>query len=460
MSSQTTLQNPALAAVVRKVTRRLIPILLLMYVLAFLDRSNLGFAKVAFQADTGISDAAYALGAGIFFLGYAALEIPSNLIMRRVGAKIWMARIMVTWGIVSTLMMFATTEWTFYVLRVLLGITEAGFFPGVILFLTYWIPLDYRGRVNGLFYFGAPLAFIFGGPLSGLLLDHDGFGGLHGWQLMFVVTGVLTVIAGIVAFFYLDNGPKTAKWLTEDERTLLLDAVEQEDDAKAAHSPKGAARSLANPKVLYFGVIYFAIQMSVYGITFYLPSQIAGIVGSKVGLGVGLLTAVPWGCALIVTIVLTRLADSSGQRRIIAASALAAAGVGIVLSGVLGNQVLALAAMSLGVAGFISVQPVFWTLPTSFLVGAAAASGIALINSLGSLGGFVAPIAKTWAEGHFGPNAGLTLLAVIALTGAVLIYASKWVLPVVQATDGTNGPAGNEADANNVTRTHFAQAGK
>jgi len=435
MSSQITSRDPALAAVVGKVARRLIPILLLMYILAFLDRSNLGFAKVSFQADTGISDAAYALGAGIFFLGYAALEIPSNLIMRRVGAKIWMARIMVTWGIVSTLMMFATTEWAFYVLRVLLGITEAGFFPGVILFLTYWIPLNYRGRVNGLFYFGAPLAFIFGGPLSGLLLDHDGFLGLRGWQLMFVVTGVLTVIAGIVAFFYLDNGPKTAKWLSEDERTLLLNAVELEDDAKAAQAPKGALRSLGNPKVLYFGAIYFAIQMSVYGITFYLPTQIAAIIGSKVGLGVGLLTAVPWGCALIATMVLTRLADSSGQRRIIASSALAAAGVGIVLSGVLGNQVLALAAMSLGVAGFISVQPVFWTLPTSFLVGAAAASGIALINSLGSLGGFVAPIAKTWAEQQFGPTAGLMLLAAIAIIGAILIYSSKWVLPVIKATD-------------------------
>jgi len=434
MSSQTTTLNPALVAVMRKVTWRLVPILLLMYILAFLDRSNIGFAKASFQADTGISNAAYALGAGIFFLGYAALEIPSNLIMRRVGAKIWMARIMVTWGIVSALMMFANTEWMFYILRVLLGITEAGFFPGVILFLTYWIPLDYRGRVNGLFYFGAPLAFIFGGPLSGLLLDLNGLIGLAGWQLMFVATGVLTVIAGIIAFFYLDNSPKTAKWLNEEERTLLLSAVESEDELKVAHSPRGALRSLGNPKVLYFAAIYFTIQMSVYGITFYLPTQIAELVGSPVGLGVGLLTAVPWACALIATIVLTRVADSTGQRRVVAASALAAAAVGIVLSGILGNPVLGLAALSLGAAGFISVQPVFWTLPTSFLVGAAAASGIALINAIGSLGGFVAPIVKTWAEAQFGPAAGLTLLAIIALIGAVMLYASKWVSPMINAT--------------------------
>lgn len=453
MSTQTAsapaAQTAALSVVVRKVTWRLIPILLLMYVLAFLDRSNLGFAKAAFQADTGLSDAAYALGAGIFFLGYAALEVPSNLIMRRVGAKIWMARIMVTWGIVSALMMFATTEWMFYILRVLLGITEAGFFPGVILFLTYWIPLDYRARVNGLFYFGAPLAFIFGGPLSGLLLDFDGLVGLQGWQLMFVVTGILTVIVGIVAFFYLDNGPKTAKWLNEDERALLLTAVESEDALKATHSPKGAMRSLANPAVLYFGAVYFTIQMSVYGITFYLPTQIAEIVGSPIGLGVGLLTAVPWGCALIATFVLSRLADSTGQRRMIATSALLAAAIGIVLSGVFDNPVLALAAMSLGAAGFISVQPVFWTLPTSFLVGAAAASGIALINSLGSLGGFVAPIAKTWAEEQFGDSAGLTLLAIIAFIGAVGIFASKWVSPAIKASDGKK-----------ATEKFLAQAGK
>lgn len=440
MSLQKQAPNAALAAVVKKVTWRLIPILLLMYVLAFLDRSNLGFAKASFQADTGISDAAYALGAGIFFLGYAALEVPSNIIMRRVGAKIWMARIMVTWGIVSALMMFATTEWLFYILRILLGITEAGFFPGVILFLTYWIPLDYRGRVNGLFYFGAPFAFIFGGPLSGLLLDLDGFGGLAGWQLMFVFTGAITVAAGIFAFFYLDDGPQKAKWLKHDERAILIAAVESEDAAKADHSPKGALRSLANPRVLYFCLIYFTIQMSVYGITFYLPTQIAELVGSSVGFGVGLLTAIPWGCALIATIILTRLADKTGQRRMIATGALAAAALGIVLSSVFENPVLGLAALSLGAAGFISVQPVFWTLPTSFLVGAAAASGIALINALGSLGGFVAPIAKNWAEQQFGPAAGLVLLAVIAFLGAVLLFASKWVSPTIKHADGQRAP--------------------
>ena len=419
--------SESLAPIVRRVTRRLIPVLLLMYILAFLDRSNLGFAKAAYQADTGISDAAYALGAGIFFLGYAALEVPSNILMRKLGAKIWLARIMISWGIVSALMMFAQTEGVFYVLRVLLGITEAGFFPGVILYLTYWIPAQFRGRVNGLFYFGAPLAFIFGGPLSGMLLDLDGLGGLQGWQLMFIATGALTVAVGIWAFSYLNNGPADAKWLSETERTTLTAALEAEDQVKADHSPKGALRALGNPKVLYFCVIYFTIQMSVYGVTFYLPTQIAKLVGAKVGLGVGLMTAVPWGIAMIATFVLSRLADRTGKRRLVATISLTAAAVGIFASALTDSPVLGLAALSLGAAGFISVQPVFWTLPTGMLVGAAAAGGIALINSIGSLGGFVAPIAKTWAEASFGPNAGLLLLAVTALLGSAMLFYSHRV---------------------------------
>ncbi|MDQ0819614.1 MFS family permease [Arthrobacter sp. V4I6] len=426
--------SEALAPIVSRVTRRLIPVLLLMYILAFLDRANLGFAKAAFQADTGLSDAAYALGAGIFFLGYAALEVPSNILMRKLGAKIWLARIMISWGIVSALMMFAQTEWTFYILRVLLGITEAGFFPGVILYLTYWIPTQFRGRVNGLFYFGAPLAFIFGGPLSGMLLDLDGLGGLQGWQLMFLVTGALTVAVGIWAFSYLDNGPADAKWLDDSERTTLVAALDAEDQVKADHSPKGALHALTNPKVLYFCLIYFTIQMSVYGVTFYLPTQIAKLVGAKVGLGVGLMTAVPWGIAIIATFLLSRLADKTGKRRLVATASLAAASLGIFASALTDNPAMGLAALSLGAAGFISVQPVFWTLPTGMLVGAAAAGGIALINSIGSLGGFVAPIAKTWAEASFGPNAGLFLLAITAFLGAVLLFNSHRVSKI---TDGT-----------------------
>jgi MFS family permease len=425
----------ALAPIVRRVTIRLIPILLLMYVLAFLDRANIGFAKEQFQADTGISNAAYALGAGIFFLGYAVFEVPSNLMMRKLGAKVWLARIMVTWGIISALMAVAHSEWIFYLLRVLLGIAEAGFFPGVILFLTYWIPTQFRGQVNGLFYFGAPLAFIFGGPLSGALLELDGVFGLRGWQLMFVVTGIVTVVVGVIAYFYLDNEPATAKWLPEHERTTLLEALRAEDVEKEHFSPRGALVALINPKVLYFGLIYFTIQSSVYGVTFYLPTLIADMTGTKVGLMVGLLTAIPWICAMIAVVVLARIADRTGHRRWVAGSALAGAGVGILLATLTASPVFGLAALSLAAAGFIAVQPVFWTLPTGFLVGGAAAAGIALINSIGSLGGFVAPNLKNFADASFGDGAGLVALAVIAFVGSALLLASRRLSPAIKLTE-------------------------
>jgi MFS family permease len=424
-----------LAPIVRRVTIRLIPILLLMYVLAFLDRSNIGFAKEQFQADTGVSNAAYALGAGIFFLGYAVFEVPSNLMLRRVGAKMWLARIMVTWGVISALMAVAHNEAIFYLLRVLLGIAEAGFFPGVILFLTYWVPTQFRGQVNGLFYFGAPLAFIFGGPLSGALLDLDGLFGLRGWQLMFAVTGVVTVVVGVIAYFYLDNEPETAKWLSDEERRTLLDALRQEDADKEHFSPRGALVALINPKVLYFGLIYFTIQSSVYGVTFYLPTLIADLTGTKVGFRVGLLTAVPWICSMVAVVVLARLADRTGRRRWVASAALAAAGIGIVLAAVTANAAIGLFGLSLAAAGFIAVQPIFWTLPAGFLVGSAAAAGIALINAIGSLGGFVAPNLKNAVDTAFGSGAGLIALAVIAVAGAALLMVTRRLVPAVELVE-------------------------
>jgi MFS family permease len=442
-----TTPDEALAPIVKRVTARLIPILLLMYVLAFLDRANIGFAKEQFQADTGISNAAYALGAGIFFLGYALFEVPSNLAMRRLGAKMWLARIMITWGIISALMAVAHSEWIFYLLRVLLGIAEAGFFPGVIFFLTYWVPTAFRGRVNGLFYFGAPLAFIFGGPLSGALLELDGLFGLRGWQLMFAVTGIVTVVVGFFAYFYLDNEPATAKWLSDAEKATLLAALRSEDAEKEHFSPRGALVALVNPKVLYFGLIYFTIQSSVYGVTFYLPTLIADLTGTKVGFTVGVLTAVPWICAMIAVVVLARIADRTGRRRWVASSALAGAGVGILLATVTGSPVFGLFALSLAAAGFTAVQPIFWTLPTGFLVGGAAAAGIALINSIGSLGGFIAPNLKNFADTTFGTGAGLVALSAIALAGAALLLASRRVSPAIELAEQPSTPVHHTGSA-------------
>jgi sugar phosphate permease len=413
----------AAPATIAKVTWRLLPFLLLMYVLAFLDRANVGFAKAAFQADTGISNAAYAFGASIFFVGYALFEVPSNLIMHRVGAKIWMARIMVTWGLISAAMMFAHTETTFYVLRVLLGIAEAGFFPGVILYLTYWFPSDARAKAMGLFYFGAPLAFIFGSPLSGLLLEFNGLAGLTGWQWMFMVEGLLATVVGIWAYFYLDDRPQDARWLNADEKRELVTAIETEESHKHAHGPAGVLAALRNSRVLYLSLIYFLIQMSVYGVVFYLPTQVAGLMGRNVGLAVGFVSAIPWVCALAAAYFIPRLSDATGERRMIGSATLAVAGLGIGASVATGSPLVSMIALCFAAAGFIAVQPIFWTFPTSYLGGVAAAGGIALINSLGALGGFVAPNVKTWAEAAFASQAaGLYLLAGTTLIGALLIF--------------------------------------
>ncbi|WP_027211933.1 MFS transporter [Burkholderia sp. WSM2232] len=414
--------SASLEAINSKVMRRLLPFLLLMYVLAFLDRANIGFAQKALQHDTGLSNAAFAFGAGVFFVGYALFEVPSNLLLHRVGARAWMCRIMVTWGLVSAAMSLAHTATAFYSLRFLLGVAEAGFFPGVIYYLTHWFPQRARARAVGVFYFGAPLAFIFGSPLSGSLLELHGALGLAGWQWLFLVEGILASLVGVWAFWYLDNRPEDARWLDAQERTSLRVALDEDARAASVHGPHRILAALVDPRVLLLSLIYLLIQMSVYGVIFYLPQQVAALLGTTVGFHVGLVAALPWLCALAVTWYVPRRADRTGGHRRWASALLVVAGLGIGVSGLAHNPAIGLVALCCAASGFIAAQPLFWTFPTRLLTGAAAAGGIALINSLGSLGGFIAPSLRTAAERAFAStSAGLVVLGFCSLLAALLI---------------------------------------
>ncbi|EOI6442751.1 MFS transporter [Yersinia enterocolitica] len=420
-------KSELLSLAIKKSVRRLLPFLAMMYIMAYLDRANIGFAKDTFQLDTGLSNAAYAFGAGIFFIGYAIFEVPSNIFMFKYGARIWLARIMVTWGAISSLMMFANSKVSFYVLRFLLGACEAGFMPGVMLYLTFWFPINVRAKVAGFFWFGPPLAFILGGPLSGGLLSMHGAFGLHGWQIMFLITGLLTILVGIWAYFYLDDRPSDERctWLTQQERDVLCETMNAEEHDKLSHGPKSILQALLDPKVIFLCLIAFTIQVGSYGIAFFLPTQVANILGTKVGFLVGVVTGIPWLCALIAAYYIPHFSTVIRERRWVASLTLFAGAAGVAGSAMLaGTPLLAFIALCIGCAGLLAVQPIFWTFPTGYLGGAAAASGIALINSLANLGGFVAPNIRVWAENTFNSSvAGLYLLGAIALVGSVMILA-------------------------------------
>lgn len=410
-----------LARAVKRAKWRLLPFLGLMYAFAYLDRANIAFAKQAFQQSTGVSEAAFAFAAGIFFIGYAVLEFPSNLILHRVGARKWLSRIMVTWGLVAAAMAFTYTDTSFAVMRFLLGAAEAGFFPGVILYLACWFPARERGQVIAMFYLAQPISFIFGGPASGVLLDLHGWLGLEGWQIMFIVEGLMASLIGVVAYFYLTDRPDHATWMPQAERDALARSLAAEDKAKAALGTQRLGGLFKDPMVLQFALTYFSVAICGYGIAFYLPSQVSALLGVKVGFYVGMISAIPWVCGFAICIFWPGLAVRTGYRRSFAVVSLLAAGLGMIASGYL-SPLFAVVALCIAVMGLLSAQPIFWTFPTGYLGGIAAAGGIALINSVGNLGGFVAPSLKTAVEQYAGVSvAGLWVIGGGALVAAVLV---------------------------------------
>lgn len=415
-----------LTKLMRKVTFRLLPLIVLMFALAMLDRSNIGFVKHYIEIDAGIGASAYALGAGIFFIGYALFEVPSNIILHKVGARLWLSRIMVTWGLVSIAMIFIRDQTSFYILRFLLGATEAGFSPGVILYLTYWFPKAYRGQAYGWYYLGVPIAFMIGGPFSGWLLDSSYTLGFKNWQWMFIVQGALTVVVGIIAFFVLVSKPDQAKWLTQREKRLLNEALAKDRSLQDRTENSNDQRVFTDWRVWRFVFIYFTVQMSVYGVLFYLPSKLAELLNIHVGLTVGYYTAIPWVCTLFLLPILTRIADKKANWNNMAILMLSSAVIGIGLSTQTTQIFQFMCIISLAVVGFIVVQPLFWHLPTQYLSGRAAAIGTALIGSVGNLGGFVAPNLKNWADQIWNNDiAGLMVLAIVGFMGVIFLFSLK-----------------------------------
>lgn len=409
---------------IARVRRRLVSVLLLLYIISFLDRANIGFAKQALQTYVGISPEAYALAAGLFFVSYSISGFPSNLVLHRIGAKIWMSIIMVVWGAVSMSTMFVTGSASLYTLRLLLGVAEAGFFPGVILYLTYWFPNRVRGQMMGLFYLGVPFSLVLGSPLSGFLLGMHPIRPFQNWQWMFLIEGLLAVVAGFVSYWYLDNKPDRAAWLPAAEKQALIARLAREENERRASGPSGLLPMLRNPRVLQFFFIYTLIQISVYGAVFYLPTEVSELLHKPAGLEVGVVSAIPWICASLAVWWLPRIADSRRLHRSIAAVAMLVSGVASFVFPASGPLV-GLIALSVTVSGIIAAQPIFWTFPTDYLADRAAAGGIAVVT-LGNLGGFFGPYMKVWADDKFhSSNAGLYLLAGLTMLNAGMLALMK-----------------------------------
>ena len=417
------------ARTIRKVSARLIPFLIVCYFIAYLDRVNVGFAAITMNKALGLTATMFGFGSGIFFLAYFLFEVPSNLFLDRFGARKWIARIMVSWGILSALMAFIpgiaratgfSAETTFYVVRALLGFAEAGFFPGIIFYLTLWFPSVYRGRIIGSFMAAIPLSTVIGAPISGRILGMDGVGGFDGWQWLFLIEALPAVLLGFVTYFYLTDRPTDAHWLTADERAWLSDRLDAERRQREAVHDLSVWQAIFNPRVWALSLVYFGAVACLYGVGFWLP-QIIKAFGLSNAM-TGWVTAIPYAVGAAFMIWYGRHSDAKAERKGHAAVALVIAAAGIAVSTLTGDPTLTVVAFTIGACGVFAVLPVFWTLPTAVLSGSAAAAGIAVINSIGNLAGFFGPYAMGWikdATGSF--TGGLLLIATLAVVGMVTV---------------------------------------
>jgi MFS family permease len=407
--------------VFRKIALRLVPFLFLCYLAAYLDRVNVGFAKLQMQSELSFSETVYGFGAGIFFLGYVLFEVPSNIILHKVGARLWLARVMVTWAFISAGMVFVRSPTAFYTMRFLLGAAEAGFIPGVLLYLTYWFPAGRRGRIMALFLTAIPMASVFGGPLSGWVLSAvSGTYGYSGWQWLFLIEAVPSLVFGVAILFYLDNRVEEAKWLDPDEKHTVARIISNEEDEKEGMSE--LKHAFITPRVWLLAAAYFCIASGIYIVSFWVPTIIKQT-GVKDPLTIGFLTAIPYIAAVIAMVTVCSHGDRTKERRWHTAAPAAVCAIGLLLTaGATGSTLIALIGLTLAAAGASTAQASFWTLPATFLGGAAAAAGIALVNSVGNIAGFASTYLVGWLADLTHSNvASLYLFGALVLVGAGLV---------------------------------------
>jgi MFS transporter, ACS family, tartrate transporter len=407
-----------------RVSVRLVPFLIVCYFVAYLDRVNVSFAALTMNKDLGLSSSAYGLGAGVFFLAYAIFEVPSNLLLARFGARRWIARIMVTWGLMSGAMAFVGNETWFYAVRFLLGAAEAGFFPGMIFYLTLWFPAAYRARVIGYFMAAIPLSTVIGAPVSSALLGLEGVRGMHGWQWLFILEGVPALLLSVAVLFYLTDKPADAGWLSDDERSWLADRLAAEERQREAARHYSVLQALLNPRVLALSLVYFGVVAANYGLSFFLP-QIVKTFGMS-NLQTGFVSAIPYVVGVIGIVWWGRHSDAKLERRFHTAFAIFVAAAGLTVAAFLNDPTAKMVAFSVAGFGIFGCLPVFWALPTAFLSGPAAAGGIAIINSIGNLAGFVGPSVMGMVKDSTGSfTNGLLVLAGVAVVALVVVLVLR-----------------------------------
>ena len=416
-----------LNSAVSRVKRHVLPLVVAMFIVNYIDRVNIGFVRTHLEADLGIGALAYGVGAGLFFIGYALFEVPSNILLKKFGARVWLTRIMLTWGLVASAMAFIQNETGFYVLRFLLGVAEAGFFPGVVYYFTLWLPAAERGKAMAIFLSGSAIASILSGPISGALLQIEGLG-LHGWQWMFFIEGMFSVALCFGVWFWLDSQPSDAKWLTPEEQRALTDTIAEEQRRREAASGSVAKpsvmRLLMDPQIVLFCFLYFSISLTIYGATFWLPS-IIGQMGDLNDFQIGLFNSIPWLISVGAMYTFAMLAARFKWQQAWASCAFFIAAAGMALS-TTGGPITMFVFICFAAIGFKAASSLFWPIPQAYLDARIAAPIIALVNSVGSLGGFVAPTTFGFFEETTGSvNGGMISLAVVAVIAGLLVFRTK-----------------------------------